>query len=596
MKIRRLLAGAALAACPLLASAAETTEPVLVTPTRNPLTADETLASVSVLTREDIERRQPRDLPDLLAGLPGVHIARNGGRGQSTSLFLRGTNSGQTLVLLDGVRIGSATAGTAALESIPLAQIERIEVVRGPRSTLYGADAVGGVVQIFTRAGDTHITVGGGSHGSASLEAGLARELGNGRFGITAGGFATEGFDVQKTAGSDPDDDGYEEANVSVRGEYAPTDRLTLRGSLLRNEGEVEFDASPAFGGPDETENVSQTMSVGADYRISDHWEITLDLGQARDDSDSRETGGDRFTTDRDQIAVQATARREDVITTLGIDWYEDAVSGSVDYDEDSRDNLGVFAQQQWFLGPWDLQAGLRHDDNEAFGETTTGSAAAGYWFSEAVRGYASVGSAFRAPTFNDLYFPDVGFFAGNPDLDPERSRSGEVGLEGRAGVATWGVTAFYTEVDDLIQFDSTTLRNENISEARIRGTELTLGVDVAGWRANAALTLQDPENAATNERLNRRPQRLASLRLERDLGPWALGADLRYVGPRPDGAERLGGYTVVGFGASYRFSPDWRVRLSVDNAFDRDYQSVAGFETAGRTGFVTLTWQPAER
>lgn len=596
MTIRRLLAGAALAACPLLAGAAETTEPVLVTPTRNPLTADETLASVSVLTREDIERRQPRDLPDLLADLPGVHIARSGGRGQSTSLFLRGTNSDQTLVLLDGVRIASATAGSAALESIPLAQIERVEVVRGPRSTLYGADAIGGVVQIFTRAGDTHVTVGAGNQGSQSLEAGVARDFGNGRIGITAGGFTTDGFDVRKEPGSDPDDDGYQEANVSLRGEYAPTQRLRLRGSLLRNAGEVEFDASPAFGGPDETETVHQALTLGADYRLAGAWELALALGRSKDDGDSRETGGGRFITDRDQLSVQTTARGENVITTLGVDWYDEEVSGTTDFEQSSRDNLGVFARQQWFLGRWDLQAGLRHDDNEAFGETTTGSAAAGYRFSEVLRGFASVGSAFRAPTFNDLFFPDVGFFAGNPDLDAERSRSAELGIDGDHGIARWGLSAFYTEIDELIQFDSTTLRNENISEARIRGVELTAEATLADWRASAALTLQDPENAETNERLNRRPQRLASLRVERDLGPWALDADLRYVGPRPDGDESLGGYTVFGFGAAYRFSPDWRVRLSLDNAFDREFQSVAGFENPGRTGFVTLTWQPGER
>ncbi|PWG63147.1 TonB-dependent receptor domain-containing protein [Spiribacter halobius] len=594
MTIRRLLAGAALAACPLLASAAETTEPLLVTPNRNPFTADETLASVSVITREDIERRQPQDLPDLLAELPGVHIARNGGRGQSTSLFLRGTNSDQTLVLIDGVRVASATAGSAALESIPLARIERIEVVRGPRSTLYGADAVGGVVQIFTRANDTHVTLGAGSRDSRSLSAGIGREFENGRLSLSAGGFSTDGFDVQEAAGSDTDDDGYEERNVSLRGEYAPSSRLTLRGSLLRNDSEVEFDASPTLGGPDETENVNQALSVAADYRVTDRWDMTLALGRARDDSDSRAADGDRFTTDRDQASLQTTARYRDVITTFGVDWYRDEVTSNLDFEESRRDNLGVFAQQQWFLGRWDLQAGLRHDDNEAFGETTTGSAAVGYAFTESVRGFVSAGSAFRAPTFNDLYYPNVGFFSGNPDLDPERSRSAEAGLEGEAGGFGWGLAAFHTEVDDLIQYDSTTFRNENVSEARIRGAELTLEFARPAWRAEAALTLQDPENRDTGERLNRRPQRLASLRVERDLGPWALDADLRYVGPRPDGDERLGGYAVAGFGAGYRFAPDWRLRLSVDNAFDREYQSVAGFETAGRTGFVTLTWEPA--
>jgi len=596
MMIRRLVAGAALAACSLPASAAETTEPILVTPNRSPRTADETLASVSVLTRADIERRQPRDLPDLLADLPGVHIARNGGRGQSTGLFLRGTNSGQTLVLLDGVRIDSATTGSAALESIPLAQIERIEVVRGPRSTLYGADAIGGVVQIFTRSGDTHISVGAGNQDSQSLEAGVAHDFENGRIGVTAGGFTTDGFDVRKESGSDPDDDGYDEVNVSVRGEYSPTERLSLRGSLLRNEGEVEFDASPLFGGPSETETVNQALSLTGDYRLTQAWDLSLTLGRSKDDGDSRDTGGDRFITERDQVSLQTTARGDNVMTTLGVDWYEEEVSGTTDFAEDSRDNLGVFARQQWFLGPWDLQAGLRHDDNEAFGETTTGSAAVGYRVSEALRGFASVGTAFRAPTFNDLFFPNVGFFQGNPDLEEERSRSGELGLKGQVGFARWGLTAFYTEIDDLIQFDSATLRNENISEARIRGTELTLDAELQGWRANLAATLQDPEDADTNERLNRRPQRLASFRIERDLGALALDADLRYVGPRPDGDESLGGYTVYGLGAGYRFNADWRVRLSVDNVFDKDFQSVAGFENPGRTGFVTLTWQPGER
>ncbi|MDZ7811282.1 MAG: TonB-dependent receptor [Arhodomonas sp.] len=242
---------------------------------------------------------------------------------------------------------------------------------------------------------------------------------------------------------------------------------------------------------------------------------------------------------------------------------YDDEVSGTIDYAEDSRDNLAVFAQHQWSPGAFDLQAAVRHDDNEAYGGETTGSLATGYDFAPALHGYASWGTAFKAPTFNDLYYPDTGFFKGNPELDPERSRSLEAGLRGGRDWR-WRFAAFHTEVDDLIAYDAGAAASVNVNEARIRGLEGEISTRLAGIDTRLAATWLDTEDRDTGNELPRRPEFSATLGLSRDFGRATLGTEVHYGGERYDdlaNTTELDSYTVVDATAAWRINDEWTLR-----------------------------------
>ena len=584
---------AAATALSLPAAAQERIDSVLVTANRTPTTASETLASVDVITREDIEERQPLDVPDLLGGLAGVDISRNGGRGNTTSVNIRGTSNGQTLVLVDGVRVGSATTGAAALGNLAPEQIERIEVVRGPRASLYGADAIGGVIQIFTRRNEgASASVTAGGNNTRAVNAGYGRRSEQGFWSLNAARFLTDGFDVVDDNG-EPDDDGFRQTSLSFRGARELTDSARVDAAVQYREGEPRFD-----GNPDGSSNKQHSTRLGLEFTPIDAWDLSIDLTRAFDDSDGRAFGGGRFTTDRYGVTLQNDfyLGAEQVLTVGGAIRHTE-VGGTTDFNEDERDNVGVFGQYQWRPGAWDLELALRHDDNEAFGTATTGSAAAGYQFTDDVRGFVSFGTAFKAPGFNDLFFP--GF--GNPDLEPERSRSWEATLTG-SGAIDWRFTAFRTEIDDLIGFDSATFTAENVDNATIEGVETRLATTVAGFRTRLNATLQDPENERTGNTLRRRAKVLANLAVSRQVGAFRYGADARFRGERYDDAanrDELGSFATVDLRASWEIAPQWRLRGVVRNAFDRDYATArtSGFtagdeyNSEGRVALITLSW-----
>jgi vitamin B12 transporter len=589
--------GAALVACALPAAAQQTLDPVVVTANRTPQSASETLASVDVITREDIEQRQPLDVPDLLGDLAGIDLSRNGGRGNTASINIRGTSNDQALLLVDGVRVGSATTGGPALANLAPEQIERIEVVRGPRASLYGADAIGGVIQIFTRKNDgAQASVTAGGRDTKAVNAGYGRTGEDGYWSINAARHLTDGFDVVDDNG-EPDDDGFRQTSFSFRGARELTDRARLTAAVQYREGEPRFD-----GSPDGSSNTQHSTRVGLALTPTKDWDLSLDVTRAFDDSDGREFGGGRFTTQRHAVNLQNNFYiGGDQVVTLGGQFRRDEVDGSTDYNEDERDNAAVFGQYQWRPGNWDFELSLRHDDNEAFGGATTGSIAAGYRLTDTVRGFVSYGTGFKAPSFNDLFFP--GF--GNPDLDPERSRSWEATVAG-SGSIDWRFTAFRTEIDDLIGFDPATFTAENVDNAIIEGVETRLSTTLGGFRTRLNATLQNPENAQTGNTLRRRAEVLANLDISRQIGDLRLGAAARYRGDRYEDAantDQIDGFATLDLRASWQLAPQWQLRGVVRNATNRDYTTArtssftAGdeFNAPGRQALITLSWNQGE-
>jgi vitamin B12 transporter len=602
-------------AAPLLLAAAvahadgpvTTTPTVIVSATRTAQTVDETLAPVSVVTREDIERLQANSVQDVLRGLPGVSFANNGGPGKATSLFLRGAESDQVLVLIDGLKVGSATLGAFRFQDLPVEQIERIEVVRGPRASLYGSEAIGGVVQIFTRKGGGRVKpfarATAGSRHTFDSSAGI--QGGGDRAWFNASGtvFTTRGIDACRgvlTAGcfaDEPDRDGYRNRSVALRAGVRPTATSEVEGHVLATSGHNESDGGIFTGNRSDV----RERVLGAKVSLAplEPWQLTLRGGRSREEADNDKDGVfvSEFISRRDTFVVQNDVQVGDAhLLTAGFDWQRDQVDGSTPYPTRSRWNKGLFGQLQGFYGAHDVLVAYRHDDNQAFGSANTGSAAWGWRFHPSVRMVASYGTAFKAPTFNELYFP----FFGDPTLDPEESRTWELRFEGRTTAARWSVGAFRSRVTDLIGFDPQTFTAVNVGKARIRGIEATLLTTLAGVDVDASYTLLDPRNresgANFDKLLPRRPEQVLRLDLDRRVGPLRVGATILAESERfddPGNLRRLGGYVVVDLRAEYALAPSWTLQARVENLLDKSYETAAFFNQPGRGAFVTLRYAP---
>ncbi|MCG5511002.1 TonB-dependent receptor domain-containing protein [Ectothiorhodospira lacustris] len=605
MHKKSLLSAAILLALPHALSAQEMIarlDPILVTPTRTAQTVDQTLASVTVIEREEIERLQPKEFADLLRARAGIGLSQNGPFGKTTSLFMRGTNSSHTLLLIDGVRMGSATLGSASWQFLPPAEIERVEIVRGPRTSLYGSDAIGGVVQIFTRDGDGPARVrahmGGGSFNTREYGLGVSGSHDRTRYSLSGSHFSTDGIDVQKGVG-DSGRDGFHNSSLSGRLSHQVSEALELFGSLHHARGETDYD----FGGParDWIDFVHHASRLGVRGQLHERWFSELSIGHSRDENETFQNAvpSSQIDTVRYLVAWQNDILLGNHLLTAGLDYQDDQVKSATDYDETRRDNWGVYAQLQLDLGRHALTGSLRQDDNESFGRETTGQLAWGYRIMEAWQVRASGGTAFKAPTFNDLYWPG----GGNPDLAPESSETFELGLRHAAGGFHADLAVFQSDIDDLIEWapvpGSFLWQPQNVEKARIRGVELETGIDHDGWSASLSMTWLDHENRRTGNELRRRPNQIARLDLDRQWQDWSLGTTLIAEGRRyndDSNSQRIAGHELMHLRAAYRVSPAWTVRATLNNVFDRDYvtarQGVIDYEQPGRAFYLTLNYQ----
>ncbi|MBA1240745.1 TonB-dependent vitamin B12 receptor [Pseudomonas kunmingensis] len=566
------------------------------------------IAASSVITREQIERQQAGSVPELLQRLAGVSVTSNGGRGKSTSVSIRGTSDKHVLVLIDGIRVGSATSGSAALQSIPVEQIERIEIVRGPRSSLYGSEAMGGVIQIFTRRGGDagvkpYFSAGAGSRSSYSGSAGLSGGQGNGWFNLGVASESTDGINARAWRASapdayEPDADGYRELSAQLRAGYRFANGLELDGSWLQSENHSDFD-SPS-GRDAYSDGSLQAISGRARFSPLAFWDVTLQAGHSEDLDDRFQDGAfySRFDTRRDSLSWQNDFNfGEAQVLSLGMDYKKDRVDSSDDYAEDSRYNKGYFVQYQAAFGRHGVQAGLRRDKDEFFGSHDTGSLGYSFDLSNALTLTAAYGTAYRAPTFNDLYYPFDGYNFGNPNLQPEESESYEIGIRGSHGWGEWSINAYENQIQDLIVWGASP---ENVNVARIRGIETSVATVLAGWDVNANLTFMDPQDRSKKYHghlLQRRAKRQFNLDLDRQFGAVGLGASLYAASERFDKANnfestRMPGYALVDLRSEYRFDEAWRLQVKLSNLFDRDYETIQTYEQPGRAVYFTVRYQ----
>jgi vitamin B12 transporter len=618
---RRATAAVALlliAPCATEAQPASELPRTVITPARVEQPASDALPATSVITREDIDRRQFEDVVSLLARETGAQFAVPGGRGSAASLFLRGASTSQVLVLVDGVRLNAGTTGGAALGGIALDSIERIEIVRGNLSSLYGSSAIGGVVQIFTRRG-------AGPGLTLSAEAGQGRtvdghasggvDAGPVRLGGAVGGGSTKAFSAIDpdrvlpstfAPGVNPDLDGNDYLSASLGATYRTPGGALFAANAWLNRNQTEFDSTA--DGPTATHvERSQLAAASALARmpLSGKWTTQLALGASRDRSTNTASDPASFNNGEFRSSnVAATwtndlalARR--ITLQLGAEYLQQT-GESTSYDATFSGQSQSFTRavgSGWAglsgdIGPHQFQANARYDRYSDSGGATSGLLAYGYQFDPQWRASAQLANSFRAPSFNDLYFP----FFGNPDLEPERSVSGELGLQYSGGPASLRAAVYRTDTRDLVAYDPATQRAENIDEARVTGFELGGQWTSGPWRIGANATLLRAVNDATGERLLRRAPWLANLALGYDPGAWSTGVELSVVGPRDDldintfGRVRLASYTLVRLVGSWRVTDIVTLRARIENLFDADYESVSGYNTAPRTAIVGLT------
>ena len=569
-------------------AAADADDTIIVTATRSAQALDQALARTSVITRSEIELSQAPDLLELLRQQAGVDVTRTGGPGGQTSLFMRGSNSNHVLVLIDGVRVAAAGTGAFAWELIDPGIIERIEIVRGPRAARWGSDAIGGVIQIFTRQPEgPQFRAGYGRYRDRSLQAGI----GGGQAGLSLAARKVGGFSAQNERGFafDPDDDGVELLSAAAGGSQ-PLGGGQFSWSTRISDGEIEFDQ-----GVSDVTNYSARLAY--EHAADSGWRWSIDSALYRDQlATLTPFGRSENNTRRVQAGLQAERElAPGSYWLMGVDaWQESGVErGSW---SDSRHNVGAWTGLDGRQGRFDYEFSLRADRDELFGSALTGNLAGGWRPADDWRVFASAGRAFRAPNFSQLFSPGfAGQFAGNSDLDPETSVSLELGADWRLrpGVSL-EASVFQTRIDDLIDFAGADFQAINVRRARIQGAELAYRLTADEWRAQAHLTWQEAEDRDTSLALLRRPEEKAGLSVDRLFagGHW-LGVELLYVGERVDvGQVALPSHVLIGLRGGWEINPSLRLEGRLENLADRFYEPAVGFNAAGRSLFVALNFQ----
>jgi vitamin B12 transporter len=596
---RRAALSLALAAAFPCAFAQSSLEPVVVTASRTEQRVQDALPATTLITRADIERAQTPDLPTLLRQVSGVEITQSGGAGTVSSAFIRGAESRHTLVLIDGVPVNNLNFSLPALEHLPLADVDHIEIVRGNVSALYGSAALGGVIQIFTReAGRTpqaNITAQAGSRGLVDVSASGGVKLASGT-GLHASveSLRDDGFNAikqEERAGTNPDRDGYrrQSSSIAITQDLTPGNSLALK--LRDAHGKTQYDSQfgPATQA-DESHFAERGATFEGRFKLGSDVRVNAAVTNTTDKLEADVTAYPYFIKSSAQgaqvgIEWQAAAGQQ---VTAGLEHTRQHLDSDTVYAKSSRTQDSARLGYTGEFGPHQVQLALRQDRYTDFGSPSTWLAGYGFRISDAWRISALASTGFNAPTFNDLYYP----YGGNPLLRPERLKSAELGLQYAAQGHEVRVTVFENRFTDLIDNDAFFDR-VNVGRARNRGVELTYAGRFGDTGVHADVTSQDPVNLDTGARLTRRAATIGHLALTRDVGAWQFGGNARYSGNRPDGTHTLGSYVVLDLTASYAVSPQVKVFGRIDNLTDRDYETVYGYRQAGRGAFIGVSWQP---
>ena len=566
---KTLLASLVLAVVSPVSAADKTLEPVIVTASRTVQTVDEALAPVIVIDREEIERSQAIDVADLLRFHAGLDIGRNGNPGSTTSLFIRGTESNHTLVMIDGVKINPGTIGGAALQNINPEIIERIEIVKGPRSALYGSEAIGGVINIITRRAAPGTTlntqVGLGTDQTRRFGAGLTHGADKWRTGFQVNVEQTDGFPSLVTSS---DDRGFDNVSINAFAGIKIGGNSDLELSHWQSAGNNEY---LSFGSLQDQDFNNSATALTLKTSPNDIWSTTLKLSHIEDDI--RQTqGADFVRTRRNVLDWQNDIEvNQHHLVSAGITLSRentDSLSFGSGFDIDT-DTDAIFVQDNISYGDHQLLLAVRHTDHSTFGNYDTWNIEYGYQLNPKLRLLAGVGTAFRAPDSTDRFG-----FGGNPNLNPEESRNVELGLRYKPNSHhLYSLSLFNNDIDNLIEFSGGSSRN--IGEARIRGIEAAWKYNMAAWDFRLEAIVQDPENRDNGDQLSRRAKRSLTAAVGYTRNNYRVGLDMLTTSSRDNSGfdtKTLDGYTLANLTGTYNVSKDLKLNAKVENLFDKEY------------------------
>lgn len=601
-------------AAPAAWAQAEATPPseVQVIGTRAPAALGSVVSDVVVIDRDRIRASSADSIEDLLRREGGMQASRNGGPGQTAGLMIRGSSSSSTLVLIDGVRIGSATLGQTDLAAISLGQVERVEIMRGPGSSLYGADAIGGVVNIVTRRGDgapyLRGNIAGGNHASGEGYAALSGSNAGFDYALSVSGETTNGVSAVRPGDLwgiyNPDDDGFSRYGLSLAGGYSWQQGqrigISYSGSRLRSKFDsAEYpppnflpDASPDF------RNRLDTQLTTLQYQgtLSTEWTNLLRASYQTDQLESGANVISTYNTTRRQFTAQTTWQASAQHQLVGaIDYLDESIYSS-DYQAPSRDNTGLVLGYTGRFGAQKLQADLRWDHNSAYDNQTTGKLGWGMDIADGWSVRAVAGTAFRAPTFNDLYYPGYGVAT----LQAERSRSIEAGVNYKAAMTSLAATAYYNKVSDLIGYQADPNLCPpgfpfgcagNTARALLQGITMQGLQQWGNFQFTLALDWLNAKDRDTDQQLPRRAANQQTFAVDWTEGPWQLGGTVLRVSQRPDAGVLLPAYALLNLNARWRFERFWQIEARLQNATGRDYQPALDYQDVGRQFWIGLRY-----
>lgn len=569
----------------------------VVTATRTPTRADELVSEVVVIDRQAIDRSAGRTLPELLARNAGLQFSSNGGRGKAASVYIRGAESRHTILLIDGVRYGSATLGAPIWNTIPLSAIERVEVLKGPASSMYGSDGVGGVVQIFTRKGQQgfhpNAIASVGSDGFRELGAGLHGGKGAFTYSLNLQTQRDTGFSATNPTvpfgNYNPDMDGFRQDSLTASLGFQVNPDWRIDTGVLYSDGISRYDDGPGRDSRDTL--VSQVARIGLEGKVLPSWKTLVRYSSSVDETNAIVASfmPSKFKTQQDQWTWQNDVDTPLGVALVGIERLEQKVDTTTAYTVTRRSISSIFAGLNGNAGPHSWQVNVRRDRNSQFGSSTTAFAGYGFRITPAWRVNASHGTSFTAPSFNQLYFP--GF--GSPTLQPERGRNTDIGV-------TWsdaGHTVKLVRFDNRIRgFIPSGPLPANVPRARINGWTLGYDGDFGALALRASLDVLDPRNELTGRKLPRRNSNQAMLGADYRTGAWTLGGNLLHASERFDDVAntfRLKGYTTVDLNVGYAISKELQLQTSLTNLGDRQYETIRGYNQPGRGVVMSLRWQP---
>ena len=607
------------------------TSDVFVTATRTPISKNNVIADVTTISSEDIERAGSSSLPELLQRQPGIEISNLGGPGKVSTIGIRGTSSTHSIVLVDGIRLSAATTGFSAIEHIPLSQIEKIEIVRGPASSLYGQDAIGGVIQIFTKKGvdgfKPYVDIGYGSYNTSNFKSGVRAGNNQTTYAINFAAMNSDGFSAfvpnpaNAANSKNLDKDGYKNYSLSSSLSHKINQDYEIDLQYFLSKGKNQFDNrfanfSPSFHGNYRNEIKLETYAMNIKGQINKAWQSSIKLSQStdkyldlqklnnftfEDDANLK----DLYKTTQDQLSWQNNVALPRGSITLLYDFLKQRIKTTDVYEKTQRTNHGVMVGYSLIEDKHNFQSNFRKDFNSVYEDAVTGNIGYAYSIDPNWTIASSYGTAFVSPSFNFLYSLADSFALGNPNLKPEKSKNIEGSIRYKDDSGSMSLTMFQNKIDDFIIYTApaeagSRTSTQNLNKAEIQGLTISGDQFFGHFQIKGSATGQSAKNEDTDKYLPRRASLIGNINLNYYIGNWNIGVEETFSGKRFDDKENivnLSGYALTNIVTDYKINDKLKLNLRLNNVFDKDYslaaEGASGFryQTPGRSLFANLRY-----